>query len=272
MNKRVVFYTRDPGLDPNKISMVKEILLNASKRCSVEIFEYPDIPDRFDVIIAAGGDGTFLDASHIAVEHDVPIAGLNIGQLGFLAEINPEEWSIIDSIFHGKYTLCERMMITVTGIRGSDVFFERNALNEVVIHRALDVPMLQISLRYGDEELPEYKADGVIVATPTGSTAYNLSFNGPIIYPTEESFVINAMAPHALTHRPIVLPSNRDLTIEIKECNKGFVNCDGKHLTDTRVGDIVRIKMSEKKLKYITNPNRTFFSILSEKLHLGKRM
>ncbi len=272
MNRKILFYTRNSGLDPDKLSKVKQILEDASRRCLVEIFEYPDIPEKFDLVIAAGGDGTFLDASHIAVEYGVPIAGLNIGQLGFLAEINPEEWSIIDSIFYGKYDLTERMMIDVTACRGKNIVFEGKALNEVVIHRAFDVPMLQLSLRYGSEELPEYKADGVIIATPTGSTAYNLSFNGPIIYPTEESFVLNAMAPHALTHRPIVLPSNKMLSISIKECKNGFLNCDGKSLTGVITGDVVTIKMSSKKLKYIANPNRSFFGILSEKLHLGKRM
>jgi NAD+ kinase len=272
MNRNILFYTRENGLNSEKQKKVKEILSDAAKRCMARIYEYPDIPEKIDVIIAAGGDGTFIDASHIAVEHDVPIAGINIGQLGFLAETNPEEWNIIDSILHGKFMVTERMMIDVCAKRGDTQFFKSRSLNEVVIHRDLNVPMMLISLKYGEEELPEYKADGVIVATPTGSTAYNLSFNGPIIYPTEESFVINAMAPHALTHRPIVLPSNRNLTINIKECQKGLLICDGKNTTEIVASDTVIIKMSEKKLKYISNPDRTFFSILSEKLHLGKRM
>jgi len=272
MNKKILFYTRNSGLDKDKQSKVREIIKDAALRCQVDIYEYPDIPDQFDLIIAAGGDGTFIDASHIAVEHDVPVAGLNIGQLGFLAEINPEEWHVIDSIFYGKYNVTQRMMIDVTATRNNEIFFRSKALNEVVIHRALDTPMILISIRYGEEELPEYKADGVIIATPTGSTAYNLSFNGPIIYPTEESFVINAMAPHALTHRPIVLPSNNEISIKVKECKGGIMNCDGKYVAGIDEDDTIVIKMSDKKLKYIANPERTFFSILAQKLHLGKRM
>ncbi len=272
MKKNIVFYARKDGSYNPKLHKVKEIMTNAAKRCLVNICEYPDVPEKFELIVAAGGDGTFLEASHVAVKHNVPIAGINIGQLGFLAEINPEEWRIIDSIFHGKFSVTERMMIDVKAVREKEVFFDKRALNETVIHRDLSVPMLLLSLKYEEEELPEYKADGVIVATPTGSTAYNLSFNGPIIYPTEESFVINAMAPHALTHRPIVLPSNKDLSITIKDCDKGILSFDGKHSVEIKKGDIIKIKMSDEKLKYIANPDRTFFSILSEKLHLGKRM
>ncbi|HDT11875.1 MAG TPA: NAD(+)/NADH kinase [bacterium] len=270
--RNILFYTRKKGLDSKKQNKVREILADAARRCQIDIYEYPEIPENIDLVIAAGGDGTFLDASHIAVKYDVPVAGLNIGQLGFLAEINMDEWHIIDSIFHGKYKLTERMMIDIKASRGENLIFNEKVLNEVVVHRTLDAPMLLLSLKYGDEELPEYKADGVIVATPTGSTAYNLSFSGPIIYPTEESFVINAMAPHALTHRPIVLPSNKELVITIKDCKKSILNCDGRHIANIKKDDVITIKMSDKKLKYIANPERTFFSILSEKLHLGKRM
>jgi len=238
----------------------------------VEIGEAGDVSGRIDLVISGGGDGTFLDAARIAFLHDVPVAGINIGHMGFLTEINPDEEGMIENLFTGNFDVNTRMMIDVRVEReGMDVF-NYTALNEAIVHRDTQSGMICFSIDYNFEKLPEYKGDGVIVSTPTGSTAYNLSCNGPVIYPTDNILVINAIAPHALTHRPIVIPAQGKIKLNLLECGKAVLNCDGKSGVEIYEKDVITIEKSSKKLLVVSNPDRSFFDILSSKLHFGRRM
>lgn len=251
---------------------LKKMLMEKAEFFKVQLIEKIEESCHLDLVISCGGDGTYLDAAHVALDLGVPVAGINIGHLGFLVEIDPEEDIVINSLFQGTFLVKTRLMLSVEVKRKDTVVFSQIALNEVAIQRNINTPMLCLGIKYNDEELPKYRGDGVLVATPTGSTAYNLSFNGPILYPSENALVINAMAPHALTYRPIVVPAEGHIVIEMKECGKGVLNCDGRNSCKIMENDLVTIRKSSKSLQYIPNPERTFFDILSRKLHLGKRM
>lgn len=270
--KKVLLYHRKDGKRKDEQMAFENFLLNMCQKNDIEMLTQYNPENKYDLVIVAGGDGTFLDAARIAFEQNIPIAGINIGHLGFLVEIDPDEAEVIDDVLNGKCKTGRRMMIDVSILRENKEIFHTKALNEMTVHRDMKNSMLTLGIQYNNEELPEYKCDGVIVATPTGSTAYNLSVNGPILYPSEESFVINAMAPHALTHRPLVLPADYGIKVSMKGCDTGILTCDGRKFVKMLVNDEVIVTRSEKELIYIPHPTRSFFDILSQKLYLGKRL
>ncbi len=263
---------RKDGKRSQEVQTLRSFLKEKEILYHVDIVENVNDAKDSDLVIAGGGDGTYLDAAHIAFELGVPVAGINIGHLGFLVEIHMDDFEVIESLFKGDFKIKKRLIIDVTVKRKGREIFSQIALNEAAIQRNINTSMLCFGIKYNNEELPKYRGDGVLIATPTGSTAYNLSFNGPILYPSENALVINAMAPHALTHRPIVVPAEGAVLIEIKECGKGILSCDGRNNCEIIENDLVIIKKSEKSLLYVSNPARTFFDILAQKLHLGKRM
>ncbi len=253
-------------------TILERLCLVADKRNIVCHFDtLPDAATPF-MVIAVGGDGTFLDASREAMRFGVPIVGINAGELGFLAEIKMDEIEDeLPAIFDGSSEVQERMVLQGLVEIGAKrrTFF---SVNEVMIMRHLDGPMMNYEITSKQQKLPDYRCDAIIIATPTGSTGYNLSVNGPILFPTEDSFIINAMAPHALTHRPIVMPGDRDLTILVKGDGGGTLTVDGRQLMTVSPGSKITITRSEQSLLFISGKARTFFDILAEKLHLGKRM
>lgn len=270
--KKVFLFLRKDGRRGDELGKLRELLNEKALKYGTRIVE--DINDSAgaDIVIAGGGDGTYLDAAHIAYSLNIPVAGINIGHLGFLVEIYLDDLDVIDSLFSGNFNIGKRIMLDVVIKRGGRKVFSQIALNEAAVQRNINTPMLCFGIKFNEEELPKYRGDGVLIATPTGSTAYNLSFNGPILYPSENALVINAMAPHALTHRPIVVPAEGTVLVEIKECGHGVLSCDGRTSFEVFENDVIIIKKSRKGLLYVTNPARSFFEILSQKLHLGKRM
>lgn len=270
---KVFLFFRNDGKKIREQQDIYSFLLKKSAEYGVKLAEDPEEIDNSDLVITVGGDGTFLAGAALAFGRDIPIAGINVGQLGFLAEINPDEEDMICSLLRGDFNVKQRMMINVRLVRDGEDIASFTALNEAAVHRGRnDSPMLCFGIEYNDEEMPRYKCDGLIVATPTGSTAYNLSCNGPILYPQDDAFIINAIAPHALTHRPIVLPAYGTIRVTLKECQQGFLSCDGKNSVEVFEDDVVLIQKSIRYLNVVSNPERNFFDILSERLHLGKRM
>ncbi len=272
--RTIVIYPRQDGKKLEIIKAIIEDIKAVTKKHNVNIAIYPDIPDSAFMMIAIGGDGTFINAAHIAYEHDIPIAGVNAGDLGFLTEIKMEE--VTETV--EKYILMkeliyqERIIMKAWVERDGQQFFSNKILNELYLTRLPNDSMLSFELTYNNCSLPSFKADGVIVATPTGSTAYNLSLNGPVLFPTVHSIIINAMAPHSLTHRPMVLPSCvGPLEIYLKEANQAVFAVDGRRAVPVRQGDKIIIRESKRDLKFIPSGNRNFFDILSEKFHWGKR-
>ncbi|MBR4490372.1 NAD(+)/NADH kinase [bacterium] len=272
ISKVFLFFRRD-GRKIAEQQEARAFITEKGRELGIEIVENIDEIDGSDLVVTVGGDGTFLAGASMAFERNIPIAGINVGQLGFLAEINPCEKMMITNLLKGEFDVKQRMMMDVRLLRNGTETAAFTALNEVTIIRDINAsPMLCFGIEYNGEEMPQYKCDGLIAATPTGSTAYNLSCNGPIIYPAEESFVINAVAPHALTHRPIVLPASGSVKVTLKECVLGFLTCDGKNSVKVCENDIVLIRRNGRDLSVVSNPERSFFDILSERLHLGKRL
>ena len=270
---KVFLFFRNDGRKLPEQHKIRDSITAKSKELNVRLIEDIKELGDSDLIITIGGDGTFLAGATLAFEHNIPIAGINVGQLGFLAEINPDEEKMIENLLKGRFDVKQRMMTDVRLIRNGSEIATFTALNEVTVIRDINASqMLCFGIEYNGEEMPQYKCDGLIVATPTGSTAYNLSCNGPIIYPADESFVINAIAPHALTHRPIVLPASGTVKATLKECTLGFITCDGKNSVQVCENDVVLVRRNERCLSVVSNPERSFFDILSERLHLGKRL
>ena len=270
---KVFLFFRNDGRKLPEQHKIRDSITAKSRNLGVKVVEDIEEIDGSDLVITIGGDGTFLAGATLAFERDIPIAGINVGQLGFLAEINPDEDSMIEKLLTGSFDVKQRMMMDVRLIRNGVETAAFTALNEVTVIRDINASqILCFGIEYNGEEMPQYKCDGLIVATPTGSTAYNLSCNGPIIYPADESFVINAIAPHALTHRPIVLPASGTVKATLKECTLGFITCDGKNSVQVCENDVVLVRRNKRCLSVVSNPERSFFDILSERLHLGKRL
>lgn len=268
--KGILLYPRKDDLKEKTVAGIIEKIKRFAESAGMNVMVFPELTFNIKLIIAIGGDGTFLDASHEAIKLDIPIAGINAGSLGFLTEIKIEEFEEVEKIISGNITIQERVVADVSVIRDQEIF-RSSVVNEVFLFRHMQSPMMDYYIKYNNQELPHYKADGILVATPTGSTAYNLSINGPILFPTEHSFVVNAMAPHALTHRPLVLPSSSELEIVMKKGCNGTLTIDGRKNFEVKAEDRIIIKESAKPLKFVPNSKRNFFDILSEKLHLGRR-
>ncbi|HOW50823.1 MAG TPA: NAD(+)/NADH kinase [bacterium] len=271
MKTGILLYIRKDGRKTDDVERALTLVCAAAREKGLTVLIHPEKTYDIGLIIAIGGDGTFLDASYEALELDVPLAGVNAGSLGFLTEITPDEHDEIHRIMEPRVRVQERIVLAVSVTRDGRVLHYGSAVNELLIMRCNDTPMLDLGLRYAGMNLPHYKADGLIVATPTGSTAYNLSINGPILFPTEHAMVLNAVAPHALTNRPLVLPSNSELEIILGEEASGVLSIDGRSITSLIAGDRLSVQESSRMLKFVPSSRRTFFDVLARKLHFGRR-
>ena len=231
---------------------------------------------QVDLIVVLGGDGTLLSvAGCIATAGvDVPILGVNFGSLGFLTEATlPELYPSLDAALNGTARVEERMMLRATTLRDGAALPEQLALNDVVITKSARARMTDLSVSLGDEFVTRVKADGLIVATPTGSTAYNLSAGGPIVKPEVDALVLTPIAPHMLTNRPIVIPATSLVRVQpqMTERDELYVTFDGQAGYELRVADEVRIQCAERRVRLIRPSTRSYFEILRQKLKWNER-
>jgi NAD+ kinase len=227
---------------------------------------------EFDMLIALGGDGTMLRAGHLCGPVSVPILGINLGHFGFLMEIRQNQWKeIMPRLLQGDYWLERRMMLCAEHCRSGDVVSKWEVLNEVVISKTALGRMCELDTRYRGGYVTTFKADGVIVATPTGSTAYSLAANGPIVYPTEEVVIITPICPHTLTQRPLVVPDDGDIELLLVNDTEVFLTLDGRPGLPISRGDRVQVKQSPNRVLLVRNPKIDFFGILRTKLRWGER-
>jgi len=224
-----------------------------------------------DMVFSLGGDGTFLKAVRLIGEREVPIAGVNLGGLGFLAEFSANNFlSSLDKILAGDFRIDERMTLEASLIREGKIIRTDRALNDVVIRGAgvSRVSVLETSI--DDEYLTTYEADGLIVATPTGSTAYSLSADGPIVDPALAAIIITPICPHALSNRPILVPPPKTVTIRPLAIPEGArITVDGQTAIELLCDDILRVARSEKNVRLITTAEASYFEILRSKLGWG---
>ncbi len=226
-----------------------------------------------DMVVSLGGDGTFLKAVRLIGERDVPIAGVNLGGLGFLAEFSAGDFvRCLEKILDGDYRIDERMTLKACLLRDGETVRTERALNDVVISMVGVSRLGILEASIDDEYLSTYEADGLIVATPTGSTAYSLSANGPIVDPSLDAIVITPICPHALSNRPILIPPQKTAKICPLEIPEGaIVTMDGQTAFELLCGDVLSVSKSDRNVKLISTKETSYFEILRSKLGWGGR-
>jgi len=231
-------------------------------------------PD-LDILIILGGDGTLLHIAEKAAHYSIPILGINLGSLGFLTELAEHETrKALEEILNGPVTIENRMMLKTRLVSQNKKEKYRLALNEVVVSKDTIDRILNLSTRANNAYITTYKADGLIFSTPTGSTAYNLSAGGPLVYPGLESILVTPICPFMLSSRPILLPSMTKLETQFQEMNRNDsaqVIVDGQPVWSMGGNDILEVEAATKRLQLIVSKQKDYFSILRNKLHWGNQ-
>ncbi len=232
-----------------------------------------ELPALVELLIVLGGDGTLLSAArHVADAHtNVPIFGVNLGSLGFMAEVSHDElYHNLEKAMAGKLETEDRMMLATSVIRGGRRIARYRVLNDAVINKGALARMMQLKITVSDGYLTTLRADGLIVATPTGSTAYSLSAGGPIIHPTIHCFVVTPICPHTLSNRPIALPDTVVVSVCLTSQSEDVsLTLDGQISFPLMTNDIVEIKRSRFKMRLVKHPVKSYYEILRTKLKWG---
>lgn len=231
-----------------------------------------------DLAIALGGDGTMLHVAREVAPRGIPLLGINVGTLGFLSAAEAGDLKrCVSSVLTGRFAVEERSMLSAEVLRGGRRIYGPDlALNEVVIRCGEQARAITLSTRSGERFVADYFGDGLIVATPTGSTAYSLAASGPIIDPSLDVTLVAPICPHALTQRPLIVPAHLPLTIRLGKRREGeaprvLVSLDGRPGCDLKLGDEVRVRRAETPLRLLLPPGRSFFEVLRRKLKWGQR-
>jgi NAD+ kinase len=236
-----------------------------------------ELPNACDLMVVLGGDGTLIGtADRIAqAGADVPIVGVNFGSLGFLTEITlPELYPSLESVLAGTAQIEERMMLRSRTLRAGAIFADRLALNDVVITKGALSRIIDLAVEIGDQPVMRVRADGLIIASPTGSTAYNLAAGGPILHPEVDALLLTPIAPHMLTNRPIVIPGSSE--VRVRPALNGsndevFVTFDGQSGHALQSDDEISVRRAERPLRLVRASTRTYFDVLRQKLKWSER-
>ncbi|MGA2418894.1 MAG: NAD(+)/NADH kinase [Candidatus Acidiferrum sp.] len=223
------------------------------------------------LLLVLGGDGTLLAAARVAALHGIPILPINMGSLGFLTSFTVEElYPALEDTLAGRYSVSERVMLQVDLERDGKLIETQRVLNEAVINKGTLARMIDVELRIDQDFVCRYRADGLIVATPTGSTAYSLSAGGPIVHPTVEAFVITPICPHTLTDRPVVVRDSSSIEMKLLANTESvFLTLDGQKGIVLQATDVVRIVRAKGILRLIQPLRKSYFEILRNKLKWG---
>nr|WP_302650599.1 NAD(+)/NADH kinase [uncultured Agathobaculum sp.] len=229
----------------------------------------PDAAIRLaDLAVVLGGDGTMLRLARVAALHEVPMLGINVGHVGFMTELEPSELGEMEKLFTDEYSIDSRMMLQVSVIRDRRVVYENDALNDVVVAKGTAFRVVSVSILADDKEVTRFNGDGVIVATPTGSTAYGLSAGGPVIEPSAENTAVIPICAHALTAKSFVFAPERRITLAAA-CEGGsevFISTDGGQSFAVRPDDRVVITRSPLRTRLVRLKGLSFYQILQQKL------
>lgn len=232
-----------------------------------------EIPGCVDLIVVLGGDGTMLAVARVMNEKEVPILGVNFGNLGFLTELTLDElFPTLEQVFENRHSTDTRILLEAEVVRAGEVISRHQALNDSVINKGAMARIIDFAVYVDNQLLSLYKSDGLIVSTPTGSTAYSLAAGGPIIFPSMKAFVITPICPHTLTNRPIVIPDQSVIRIEIQPGGEStFLTMDGQVGLSLREHDQVIIRKSIRRVHLIKPGQKNYFDVLREKLKWGER-
>ena len=231
-----------------------------------------EVADEADLLLVLGGDGTILAATREATPRRVPILPINMGSLGFLTSFTVDElYPALEATLEGNFTCSERVLLEVERVHEGQVLTHQWVLNDAVVHKGELARMIELELYIDGSFVCRYRADGLIVATPTGSTAYSMSAGGPIVHPDVESILITPICPHTLSDRPVVVPNTSFIELRLAASSDSvFLTLDGQTGVPMQVGDRVRIVRAAERVRLITPPNKTYFEILRSKLKWGE--
>ncbi len=246
-----------------KVLLGKSSAKMIGRDCGVE---FSELCEKSDFLLTVGGDGTLISAVRRSFKYNKPVLGVNLGTLGFLTNILPDELSsFLKDFKNNKYKIDTRMMIEASINMNDSVAF-----NDVVITRKSISHMVNIEAKVDGKLFNSYYGDGLIVSTPTGSTAYNLSSGGPVVYPFTEAFIVTPICPHSLTQRPLVLPAEFELELSTPDKEGAVVIIDGQDIYEIMQGEIIKIKIASKKAKLIRKEKLDYFDVLNTKLNWGQ--
>lgn len=256
-----------------------EILLDESAdgfkyRHDIDIVSREQLGARCDLAITVGGDGTILNAARSLADKNVPMVGINIGRLGFLADVSPEEIdTVLGDILSGNHIRDERFLLEARVSRNNKIIFSADALNDVVVHVRDVARMIEFETRINGQFVNHQRADGLIISTPTGSTAYALSSGGPILQSNLDAMTLVPICPHTLSSRPLVINASSEVDILISETKQAIaqVTCDGQTSFEVNIGDHIIIKRKQHTITLLHPQGHSNFDILRAKLHWNVR-
>jgi len=232
--------------------------------------EHEELLRNTDLLIVVGGDGTLLIATRRVARYKIPVLGINLGRLGFLTELNADDLDKLEEILSKPLCISKRMMLRATVYRDGKKLTSADCLNDVVINKDVISRIVDLAVYLGNTYITTYNGDGVIVSTPTGSTAYALSAGGPIVYPMLDVFTLVPICPHTLTDRPLILPPTEKIRIKVvSEEKPAWLTLDGQEGTQLKQGDEIVVKKSPYNAYLVRTPYKNFFDILREKLNWG---
>jgi NAD+ kinase len=231
------------------------------------------LPAVVELLIVLGGDGTLLRVARLPGIHQVPILGVNLGGLGFLTEITREDlFPALEKVLAHEFLADTRMMIHTQIKRKGQVVNSHINLNDIVINKGVMARMIRLDTHINGQYVNTFQADGLIISSPTGSTAYSMSAGGPILYPSTKALIITPICPHTLTNRPIVIPDDFQIEINLKSENEDvYLTCDGQQCFALQYEDVVQVTKSEYTIKLIQPQQKNYYQVLRSKLNWGVR-
>ncbi|HEU0253273.1 MAG TPA: NAD(+)/NADH kinase [Pyrinomonadaceae bacterium] len=240
--------------------------------CAVDEVSKDRLASDVDLMLVLGGDGTMIATARMIGDQEIPVIGVNYGGLGYLAEFRIEElYTGLEAVLSGNYRLDKRMMLDVELRRADAVLDRSRVLNDVVINKSALARIIEIETHFNGQFVNSFRSDGLIVSTPTGSTAYNLSAGGPMIFPSMNAVVITPICPFTLSNRPIVVPDNSEIELRLKTDHEEVaLTLDGQVGFPLKVGDVVVIRKSRTTFNLVQPSNRNYFDVLRDKLRWGR--
>jgi len=282
--KRIGIYVKRHH--PEAVELAREVMEWLQQR-SIEVYleeplavdmgagtGYPGgaIPPLVDLVMVLGGDGTLISVARQIGDLRVPILGVNLGSLGFLTEITLKElYPVLEEVIRGQFNVSHRIMIEATVRRGGKSVGRFQVLNDVVLNKGTLARIIDMKAFVDDDYLTTFRADGLIISTPTGSTAYNLAAGGPIVYPGLQCLVVSPICPHMLTNRPIIVSDNATVRVEVQSLDQEVMfTADGQVGMPLKGGDVVEIRKSRNSTLLIKSPTKNYFEVLRTKLRWGE--
>jgi len=259
-----------PWLQSRGVDVYLDRISDVQCSADTNVVAPEEMVKQVDVILVLGGDGTLLHAARLVGAAGIPILGVNLGSLGFLTEVKLDEmYPALEGLLSGQYQSEERVLLNVEVVREGKIVAQYLALNDAVINKGALARIIDLEVSVNSQPVLFTRADGLIISTPTGSTAYSLAAGGPILYPTLEAFIIAPICPHTLTNRPVVIPDRDAVEVCLQRGRDVMLTVDGQVGTPLQPKDCLKICRAPSTLKLVLPFGNTFFKLLREKLHWG---